>query len=135
MSTMGGVRRRRLSDLVRALIEEAWQRARRRRLIYAGIVALLAVIGAVVTAALQRPPASSSTPTAVASPSAPVSAVAVSAHKSRHHYRLYPGDVVDIGGGPTLTGHAPSTGSAESATACSNVAVVRNGRVQSPTFS
>jgi hypothetical protein len=97
---MGGVRRRGFSDRVRALIEEAWRRARRRRLIYAGIVLSLAVIGAVVTATLRGPPASSSTPAAVASPGTPVSAVAVSADKTRHHYHLYPGDTADVGGGP-----------------------------------
>ena len=100
MSTMGGARRRGVSDLVSALIEEAWRRARRRRLIYAGIVLSLAVIGAVVIATLRGPSSPSSTPTAVASPGTPVSAVAVSAHKTHHHYHLYPGDVVDVGGGP-----------------------------------
>jgi hypothetical protein len=102
---------------------------------YAGIVALLAVIGAVVTAALQRPPASSSTPTAVASPSAPVSAVAVSAHKSRHHYRLYPGDVVDIGGGPHFDWSCTLYrvgGVGYRVFECRGGA---DGRVQSPTFS
>jgi hypothetical protein len=100
MSTMGGVPRRGFSDLVSAVIEEAWRRARRRRLIYAGIVLSLAVIGAVVTATLRDPSSSSSTPAAVASPGTPVSAVAVSAHRTRHHYHLYPGDTVDVGGGP-----------------------------------
>jgi hypothetical protein len=101
MSTMGGARRRGMSDLLRAVIEEAWRRARRRRLIYAGIVLLLAVIGAVVTATLRGgPSSSSSTPAAVASPGTPVSAVAVSAHKTRHHYRLYVGDTADVDGGP-----------------------------------
>ena len=100
MSTMGDVPRRGFSDLVSAVIEEAWRRARRRRLVYAGIVLSLAVIGAVVTATLRGPPASKSTPAAVASPSTPVSAVAVSANKAPHHYHLYPGDTVDVGGGP-----------------------------------
>jgi hypothetical protein len=94
---MGSARRRGLSDFVRALIEEAWQRARRRRLIYAGIVLSLAVIGAVVTASLRGPSASSSTPV-VASPSTPVTGVAVSAHEGRHHYHLNAGDVVDLNG-------------------------------------
>lgn len=101
MSTMGGVPRRGFSDLVSAVIEEAWRRARRRRLMYAGIVLSLAVIGAVVTATLRGPSSSNSTPAAVASPSTPVTGVAVSAPKARHHpYHLYPGDTVDIGGGP-----------------------------------
>ena len=100
MSTIGGVPRRGFRDLVSAVIEEAWRRARRRRLIYAGIVLSLAVIGAVVTATLRGPSSSSSTPAATASPGTPVSAVAVSAHTTRHHYHLYPGDTVDVGGGP-----------------------------------
>jgi hypothetical protein len=95
MSTMGGVPRRGLSDLVSAVIEEAWERARRRRLIYAGIVLSLAVIGAVVTATLRGPSSSSSTPAAVPSPGTPVSAVA-----GTHHYHLQPGDTVDVPGGP-----------------------------------
>jgi hypothetical protein len=102
MSTMGGVPRRGFIDLVSAVIEEAWRRARRRRLMYAGIVLSLAVIGAVVTATLRGgPSSSSSTPAAVASPSTPVTGVAVSARKARHHhYHLYPGDVVDVDGSP-----------------------------------
>jgi hypothetical protein len=99
MSTMGGVDRRGLSDRVRALIEEAWRRARRRRRIYGGIVLALAIIGAVVTATLRGPSSSNSTAAAVASPGTPVSALA-SVHKTRHHYHLYPGDTVDVGGGP-----------------------------------
>jgi len=97
---MGGVPRRGFSDLVSAVIEEAWRRARRRRLIYAGIVLSLAVIGAVVTATLRGPSGSSSTPAAVASSGTPVSAVAVNARTTPHHYHLYPGDTVDVGGGP-----------------------------------
>jgi hypothetical protein len=71
MSTIGGVPRGGLSDLVSAVIEEAWRRARRRRLIYAGIFLSLAVIGAVVTATLRGPSSSSSNPAAVASPGSP----------------------------------------------------------------
>jgi hypothetical protein len=99
MSTLGGVPRRGLSDLVSAVIEEAWRRARRRRLIFAGIVVSLAIIGAVVTATLRGgPSSSSSTPAAVATPGAPpVSAVAVSAFKPQH-YHLQPGDTVDARG-------------------------------------
>jgi hypothetical protein len=100
MSAMGRVPRRGFSDLVSALIEEAWRRARRRRLMYAGIVLSLAVIGAVVTATHRGPSSSSSTPAAVVSPGTPVSAVAVSAHRARHHYHLNPGDVVDVDGSP-----------------------------------
>ena len=100
MSTMGGVGRRDLSDRLKAVIEEAWRRARRRRLIYAGIVLSLAVIGAVVTATLRGPSSSNSTPAAVASPGTPVSAAAVSAQRTPHHYHLYPGDTVDVAGGP-----------------------------------
>jgi hypothetical protein len=112
MSTIGGVPRRGLSDLVSAVIEEAWRRARRRRLIYAGIVLALAVIGVVVTATLRGPSSSSSTPAAVGSPAAPGSALAVSAYKT-HHYHLQPGDTVDVRGGAaydwscTLTGSGP----------------------------
>ena len=95
MSTMGGVPRRGFSDLVSAVIEEAWRRARRRRLIYAGIVLALAVIGAVVTATLRGPSSSSSTPAAVPSPGPPVNAVAVSAYKT-HHYHLHPGDTITL---------------------------------------
>jgi hypothetical protein len=99
MNTMGGVRRRRLTDLVSAVIEEAWRRARRRRLIYAGIVLSLAVIGAVVTPTLRGPSSSSSTPAAVASPSTPARAVPLSAYETPHHYHLRPGDTVDVRGG------------------------------------
>jgi hypothetical protein len=99
MSTIGGVPRRGLSDLVSAVIEEAWRRARRRRLIYAGIVLALAVIGAVVTATLRGPSPSSSTSAIAGSPSTPVTGVPVSA-RAPHHYHLYPGDTVDVGGGP-----------------------------------
>jgi hypothetical protein len=81
-----------------AVIEEAWRRAGRRRLIYAGIVLSLVVIGAVVAATLRGSSSSSSTPAAAASPGTPVSAVAVSAYKT-HHYHLQPGDTVDVRGG------------------------------------
>jgi hypothetical protein len=81
-----------------AVIGEAWRRAGRRRLIYAGIVLSLAVIGAVVTATLRGSSSSSSTPAAVATPAAPVNAVAVSAYKT-HHYHLQPNDTVDVDGG------------------------------------
>jgi hypothetical protein len=97
MNMMGGVPRRGLSDLVSAVIEEAWQRTRRRRLIYAGIVLALAVIGAVVTATLRGPSPSSSTAAAVPSPGTPVNALAISADPT-HHYHLSPGDTVDVRG-------------------------------------
>ena len=101
MSTMGGVPRRGFGDLVSAVIEEAWRRARRRRLIYAGIVLALAVIGVVVTATLRGPSSSNSTPAAVtASAGTPVSAVTANAQRVPHHYHLYPGDTVDVAGGP-----------------------------------
>jgi hypothetical protein len=109
MNTMGGVPRRGFSDLVSAVIEEAWRRTRRRRLIYAGIVLALAVIGAVVTATLRGPSSSSSTPAAVASPRTPVSAVAVSAYKT-HHYHLQPGDTVDVRGGAPFDWSCSLTG-------------------------
>jgi hypothetical protein len=102
MSTIGGVPRRGFGELVSAVIEEAWRRARRRRLIFAGIVLALAVIGAVVTATLRGPSSSSSTPAAVPSPRTPVSAVAVNTY-GPHHYHLQPGDTVDVpGGAPPL---------------------------------
>src|SRR5262245_47814471 len=101
MSTLEPDHGRDFGDLIRALIEEAWRRARRRRLVYAGIVLLLAVIGAVVTATLRGPSSSNSTPAAVtASRGTPVSAVTVNAQRARHHYHLYPGDTVDVAGGP-----------------------------------
>jgi hypothetical protein len=101
MSTMGGVPRRGFGDLVSAVIEEAWRRARRRRLIYAGIVVSLVVIGAVVAATLRGPSGSNSSPAAVAaSTGTPVSAFTVNAQKAPHHYHLYPGDTVDVAGGP-----------------------------------
>lgn len=83
-----------------AVIEEAWRRARRRRLIYAGIALSLAIIGAVVTATVRGPSSSSSTPAAVASasPAAPVNALAVSA-SGPHRYHLLPTDTVDVRGG------------------------------------
>jgi hypothetical protein len=107
---MGGVSRRGLSDLVSAVIEEAWRRARRRRLIYAGIVLSFAVIGAFVTATLRGPSSSSSTPAAVVSPGAPLSALAVSAYKT-HHYHLSPGDTVDVRGGAPFDWSCTLTGS------------------------
>jgi hypothetical protein len=52
MSIVDPVRQTDLGGVVRALIDEAWRRARRRRLIFAGVL-LLAVIGGIVFASLQ----------------------------------------------------------------------------------
>jgi hypothetical protein len=55
MSTFDPVRGSGVGDVVRALIEEAWRRARRRRRVYAGVVLTLFVIGAVVLGTLRQP--------------------------------------------------------------------------------
>jgi hypothetical protein len=81
MSTIDPVRRPGLDALLRALFEEAWRRARRRRLIYAGVVFSVAVIGAIVLGTLRGAPQSQSTSPAIsAGPSPPVVPVATSEH-------------------------------------------------------
>ena len=53
MDTTRAVRRPDRGGLLRALIEEAWQRASRRRRMYAGVAFSIAVTGAIIVAALQ----------------------------------------------------------------------------------
>jgi hypothetical protein len=62
-------------DLVRALIEEAWRRARRRRLVYGSVVAL-AVVATVIFATLRGPSTTGGAPLAVGGSGAPVARVA-----------------------------------------------------------
>jgi len=54
MSTIDPVFRSELEALVRALIEEARQRARRRRRMYGGVLICMAVVGTIVFASFQR---------------------------------------------------------------------------------
>lgn len=68
MNTIDRVPRPDLGVVIRALIDEAWRRARRRRLMYAGILFSMAVIGAVVLAALQSPANSQTSPAVLAGP-------------------------------------------------------------------
>ena len=84
MSTMGGVCRRDVRDLVKAVIEEAWRRARRRRLIYGAVVLSLATIGVLSFVTLRGPSTSASgAPALLAGPSTPV--VRVLADESVYH--------------------------------------------------
>jgi hypothetical protein len=53
-------RRPDLDRLLKALIEEAWRRARRRRRVYAGVAFSIAVLGAIVLATFQGPAKSQS---------------------------------------------------------------------------
>jgi hypothetical protein len=81
LSTIDPVRRPGLDGLLRALFEEAWRRARRRRLIYAGVVCSVAVIGVIVLGSLLSAPQSQSTSPAIsAGPSPPVVALATGEH-------------------------------------------------------
>ena len=54
MSTTDSFTRSELEALVRALFEEARQRARRRRRLYGGVLISMAVVGTIVFASLQR---------------------------------------------------------------------------------
>jgi hypothetical protein len=81
MSTLDQPRGRNLGDLVRALIEEARRRARRRRLMYAGVLLLSAVFGVVAFSALQGPGTSASgSPAVSAGPGTPVVRVVADEH-------------------------------------------------------
>jgi hypothetical protein len=67
--------------LIRALIEEARQRARRRRSIYGVVLLSLAIAGAIVFASFQRPAQTQSiSPAAPAGASAPSTLVGKGAH-------------------------------------------------------
>jgi hypothetical protein len=88
MSSIDPPRPRVFGDLVRALIEEAWRRARRRRLVYAGVVLSVALIGAIVLATLLGPSTpSSSAPALVAGPNGPALFVASGQHIYRGIFR------------------------------------------------
>ena len=64
-SLADSVRRRDHDRLLRALIEEAWRRARRRRQVYAGGALSIAVLGAIVFSTLHGPAESPTGPPAV----------------------------------------------------------------------
>ena len=53
MSAIDSARRPDFVELVRALIEEARQRARRRRRMYGGVLVSMAVVGTIVFASVQ----------------------------------------------------------------------------------
>jgi hypothetical protein len=81
MSTTDSFTRSELEALVRALIEEARQRARRRRRMYGGVLVSLAVVGTLVFASLQRSAQSQSTsPAFTAGASLPSYRLATSQH-------------------------------------------------------
>src|SRR5262245_54067236 len=81
MSTIVEPRGRGVGDLVRELIEEAWRRARRRRLAYGGVVLSVAAIGALSFATLRGPSTSASgAPALLAGPSSPVVRVLADEH-------------------------------------------------------
>jgi hypothetical protein len=88
VSSIDPPRPRVVGDLVRALIEEAWRRARRRRLVYAGVVFSVALIGAIVLATLPGPSTSSSSaPALVAGPNGPARFVGSGEHIYRGVFR------------------------------------------------
>ena len=81
MSSTDSFTRSELEALVRALIEEARQRARRRRRMYGGVLISMAVVGAIVFASFQRPAQSQSTsPAFTAGPSLPSYRLAAGEH-------------------------------------------------------
>lgn len=81
MSTTDSFTRSELEALVRALIEEARQRARRRRRMYGGVVISMAVVGTIVFASFQRSAQSQSTSAAfTAGASLPSYRLATSEH-------------------------------------------------------
>jgi hypothetical protein len=89
MSTIDEPRGRNLGDLVRGLIEEAWRRARRRRLAYGAAAFSFAVISAIVVATLPgRSSSSSSAPTLAAGPNGPARFVASGEHIYSGIFRL-----------------------------------------------
>ena len=79
MSTIDPARRRDFGDLVTALIEEAWQRARRRRSMYAAVA--FAVVAAIVFATMNGPATSQGTsPARAADPGVPTRQLAAAPH-------------------------------------------------------
>jgi hypothetical protein len=81
MSATDSFTRSELEALVRALIEEARQRARRRRRMYGGVLVSMAVVGTIVFASFQRPAQSqSSSPAFTAGASPPFYPVAIGGH-------------------------------------------------------
>jgi hypothetical protein len=81
MSTTDSFTRSELEALVRALIEEARQRTRRRRRMYGGVLLSIAVVGTLVFASFQRPAQSqSNSPAFTAGPSLPFYPVAIGQH-------------------------------------------------------
>jgi hypothetical protein len=81
MSATDSFTRSELEALVTALIEEARQRARRRRRMYGGVLVSMAVVGTIVFASFQRSAQSQSTsPAFTAGPSLPSYRVATGEH-------------------------------------------------------
>jgi hypothetical protein len=81
MSATDSFTRSELEALVRALIEEARQRARRRRRMYGGVLISVAVVGTIVFASFQRSAQSQSTsPPFTAGPSLPSYRLATGEH-------------------------------------------------------
>jgi hypothetical protein len=81
MSSTDSFTRSELEALVRALIEEARQRARRRRRMYGGVLISMAVVGTIVFASFQRSAQSQSTsPAFTAGASLPSHRVAINEH-------------------------------------------------------
>jgi hypothetical protein len=87
MSTIDPVRRPDLEALIRALIEEAWQRARRRRRVYAGVVFSITAVGVFL---LATGPSTSEggSPGVVAGASTPAVRVAADQHVYHGRFRL-----------------------------------------------
>jgi hypothetical protein len=75
MSAIEDAPRRDWNDLLKAVIEEAWRRARRRRRIYVGVVVAAAVIATVIVATLEGPSTTGGTPLAAGGSSAPAARV------------------------------------------------------------
>jgi hypothetical protein len=87
MSSTDSFTRSELEALVRALIEEARQRARRRRRMYGGVLISMAVVGAIVFAGFQRPAQSqSNSPAFTAGASLPFYPVAIGQHIGHQWY-------------------------------------------------
>jgi hypothetical protein len=82
MSATDSFTRSEVEALVRALIEEARQRARRRRRMYGGILIVVAVVGAIVFASFQRSAQSQNSPALPAGVNLPSYRLAASEHIS-----------------------------------------------------
>jgi hypothetical protein len=81
VSAIDQPRGRNLGDIVRGLIEEAWRRARRRRLIYGSVALSFAVIGAILVATLRTPAESQGgLPVAIGGPNAQASGFLAGEH-------------------------------------------------------